>query len=62
MNTPPVHVTRSGRDGPRPRNSVDREGASPVARWATSERLLAQFLLAKEQIDHVEGRVRDDGD
>lgn len=57
-----MHVTRSGRDGPRPRNSVDREGASPVARWATSERLLAQFLLAKEQIDHVEGRVRDDGD
>ena len=33
-----------------------------MARWAMSKGLLGQFSLAKEQMDHVSGRVRDNDD
>lgn len=38
------------------------KGFGAVARWVMSEGLLVQFLLAKQHIDRVEGRVREDND
>ena len=38
------------------------KGLRAVARWVMDEGLLAQFSLAKEQIDRVEGRTREDND
>ena len=38
------------------------KGLRAVARWVMSEGLLSQFSLAKEQIDHVEGRAREHDD
>lgn len=38
------------------------KGLRAVARWVMNEGLLAQLSLAKEQIDGVEGRTRDNDD
>ena len=38
------------------------KGLRAVARWVRSEGLLSKYLLAKEQLDWVEGRIRDDED
>lgn len=38
------------------------KGLRPVARWVMSDGLLSQFPLAKEQLDWVNRRARDDID
>ena len=38
------------------------KGLRAVARWVMSEGLLSQISLAKEQINRVEGRAREDDD
>lgn len=38
------------------------KGLRAVARWPTSEGLLGQFSLAKEQRDWVEGKRKGSGD
>lgn len=38
------------------------KGLRAVFRWTMSEGLLSQFSVAREQIDSVEGRAREDND